>query len=249
MNSSPYYDTSVYIPGSPNPGTDAAVNQSWVLGAEQQGWGLVPIWFGLQSSCIIGQPLVTQYFGVNGADPSTQGAEAADQAVAQDKLLGITSGIIYLNIENYTIGGACSTAVRAYVDGYVTEIGIYPGFLAGVYANPGPIKSDISQVSARPAAIWVAEVNNPPQVTIWNQGINDNLWPHNQRMHQFLIDQTGVTFGGITFAPSVDDDIDNGPVVNANQGIKSYSYFFSNYSYPGAISTFAYGINDVWGTG
>lgn len=71
MNSSPYYDTSLYIPGSPNRGTDAAVNQSWVQGAEQQGWGLVPTWFGLQSSCIINQPNVKQYFGPTTADAST----------------------------------------------------------------------------------------------------------------------------------------------------------------------------------
>jgi photosystem II stability/assembly factor-like uncharacterized protein len=255
MNSSPYYDAYIYLPNSPNRHNNAILGNKtngplWVSSAEGQGWGIGPIWFGLQSACIIGQPNVKQYFGVNGADPGTQGAEAADSAVAQDQLLGIASGIIWVNIENYTTGGACSEAVQEYVDGFVTEMGVYNGYTAGVYANPGPIMTDISQVSTLPAAIWITKTpkTGPPSVTIWNQGISDSLWPNGQRMHQFLNGQTGVTWGGIALTPSVDEDIDNGPVLNANNGTKNFSaYSSSSFSYPSSCGTYAYGINDVWG--
>lgn len=135
------------------------------------------------------------------------------------------------------------------MDAWVTEIHVYSGYLAGVYANPGPINSDISNINvARADAIWITKENNPPQVTIWNQGIDDTLWPDTQRMHQFLIDQTGVTWGGVTFSPSVDDDIDNAPIANANNGAKTYSYAYTTIDYPGATETYPAGINDISGT-
>jgi len=73
-------------------------------------------------------------------------------------------------------------------------------------------------------------------------------WPNNQRMHQFLIQQAGVNFGGVTFSPYVDEDIDNGPVVNANTGVKTYSSYnySSSINYPGAIVSEVYSINDIW---
>lgn len=39
-----------------------------------------------------------------------------------------------------------------------------------------------------------------------------------------------------------------GPVVNANNGAKSFSTLtFSNFNYPGATETLAYAVNDIWG--
>jgi hypothetical protein len=190
------------------------------------------IWLGgdtdlvrLTILCIIGQPNVKQYFGPTAADASTQGAQQADLAVAADQVLGIMSGIIYTDIENYTVNNTCSPLVQAYVDAWVDEIHVHSGYLAGIYANPGPINSDISNMNAaRADAIWVTKTPGtkngvllPPSVAIWNQGISDNLWLNQQRMHQFLIDQAGVTFGNAP-ALKIDDDIDNGPVVNANNG-------------------------------
>lgn len=250
VNSSPFYDTSLYLPGSPNRGTDSALNLSWVQGAEQQGWGLIPIWFGLQSPCVITKAGITQFFGPTTSDASTQGAQQADQAVAAATALGFTAGIIYTDIENYTVNSTCSPVVQAYVDAWVTEIHAYSGYLAGVYANPGPIKNDISNPNVAQAdAIWITKTpgsGKPPQVTIWNQGISDALWPNSQRMHQFLIDQTGVTWGGVAFSPSVDEDIENAPVANANAMTKTYSsYSYTELDYPGAVLTVGCGINGI----
>jgi hypothetical protein len=206
-NSGPYFDTSVYLPGSPNRGTDAALTPTWVQGAQRLGWGLIPTWFGLQSSCIIGQPNVTQYFGVNGADPSTQGAEEADQAIAAAQRLGLATTIVYHDIENYTVNSSCSPVVEAFVDGWDTEMGLQ-GYQAGVYGNPLPAANDFSKASTIPNDVWIAKTPtapNPPSVTTWgltplcdpySSNPCNTLWPSHQRMHQFLIDQASVAFGG-----------------------------------------------------
>jgi probable HAF family extracellular repeat protein len=250
MTSSPFYDAYIYLPHSPNRHNDPILvsknGPSWISSVEGQGWGLVPIWFGLQSTCVITQTGISQFISTTPATASTQSAEQADLAVAQDKVLGIAGGIIYLDIENYKLGATCSAAVQAYVDGFVSEIGFYPGFDAGVYANPAPITGDISKVSPAPAAIWITKADG--QATIWNQGISDKLWPDNQRMHQFLINTNpnnapNATWGN--FPLSIDADIDNGPVVNANAIAKPYIYTAASIDCPGAISTIPTAINDM----
>lgn len=244
MSSSPYYDVYIYLPGSPNRHKDNNLTPTWLSAIQGQGWGIGPIWFGLQSTCVGDPTGITQFISTTPTTASTQGAQQADLAIAADQALGISGGIVYLDIENYTVGGTCSAAVLAYVDGFVSEIGVYSGYSAGVYANSGPIKSDISQVSPAPAAIWITKVNNPPQVTVWNQGISDNLWPNGQRMHQFLINKS-ATFG--TIGPvNIDADIDNGPMVNANAIAKAYTYGTpTNISCAGAINTYPTAINDM----
>ena len=91
-NSSPYYDVSIYLYGSPNKSTNKInyPTTQWLSTVEGYGWGVIPIWFGLQSSCVTNQPVITQFFGPTTADASTQGAQQADLAVAADKALGIT---------------------------------------------------------------------------------------------------------------------------------------------------------------
>jgi probable HAF family extracellular repeat protein len=249
-NSSPYYDIHIYLPGSPNRHVDKNLIPSWLssVTSPPQGWGVIPVWFGLQSSCIINQPLVKQYFGPTASEATAQGVTEANKAIAAAKALGIQGTIIYHDIENYTVNSTCSPVVKAFVAGWDSAV-LSNGYLAGIYANPGPINSDISQVSPIPNEIWITKTPaapNPPKVTIWNQGISDSLWPNNQRRHQFLIDQTNVTFGGV--ALTIDDDIDDALVSNP-VGSKSYTFNFSSFDYTGALVTTAAGINDINSSG
>lgn len=164
--------------------------------------------------------------------------------------MALLRGIIFLDIENYTPDhSTCSLAVQAYVNGFVSEIGFYSGYSAGVYANPAPITSDISLVSPAPAAIWIAKADG--QVTIWNQGIKENLWPDGQRMHQFLINTNpksapNANWGGVPL--SIDYDIDNAPVANANAIVKPYTYTSTPIDCPGAVGTIPTAMNDMNGS-
>src|SRR5208283_303410 len=137
---------------------------------------------------------------------------------------------------------------QSYVDGFVDEVhNAYSGYLVGVYATPAAISSDISsQNVAQADAIWIASPptkKNPyPQITVWNQGLSDSLLPNGQRAHQFLMNQS-TTFGSSKI--NIDPDIDNAPVLNANNGSKlPSSYTYTSFDYPNATGTYAWGIND-----
>jgi photosystem II stability/assembly factor-like uncharacterized protein len=179
-NSSPYFDTSLYLPGSPNRGTDPLLNSAWVNGVESQGWGLFPIWFGLQAPCVLGS------FTTFSSDTSTaqaQGISEADAAAAAAQALGLNGTILYHDIENYDTGSvSCRAAVTAFLSGWVYEAHI-DGFQAGVYGNPAPASLDFSQALPIPDDMWVARYDN--RVTIWGLGaLADSPWMTDQRMHQ-----------------------------------------------------------------
>jgi probable HAF family extracellular repeat protein len=245
--SSPYYEVGVYLPGAANRGTDPALNTTWVQGVTQQGWGMIPIWVRLQAPCVIQTGL--SHFGPTVAEASDQGAEEADEAVAAAQTLGLSTPIIYKDVENYNPSNSCSPVVQAFVDAWDTEIHAYSGYSAGVYANYIPIKQDIATVSVIPDDIWVTRTSSPPKVTTWNLGIPDSEWPTAQRMHQFLNGQPSVEFGGTTLlSGNLDDDITNAPVANPNAVIKSYTYSSTNIDCPGAISTIPTAMNDMNGS-
>jgi photosystem II stability/assembly factor-like uncharacterized protein len=262
MTSSPFYDTFIYLPGSPNRHVDGTLTQPWVTAVEGRGWGIVPIWFGLQSQCVITKTNISEFFTSAGA--VTQGQAQATLAFESAKSLGITGGTIFLDIENYnptcTVSSSVITAgpiVQNYVNAFVSAVKAHPGYSAGVYANPGPLSRDISKIGNQPAAVWIAKtpnVGSPPQVTIWNLGISDSLWPKDQRSHQFLIQQTKVAFGGVPLLPSVDEDIDDSPAWRSENGGKTRTYCpsstcYSTFDLGDGTDTEAFFINDVYLSG
>lgn len=214
-NSSPFWDTSLYLPGSPNRGTDPNLNAAWVTTIQGQGWGLIPIWFGLQAPC--NTQSLTQ-FSSDPATAQTQGAQEADNAAAAAAALGVSGTIVYKDIENYTPdGGQCSSAVRAFLTGWVSEMHT-DGYQAGVYGNPSPAETDFSQVTPLPDDAWIAKAGQPSQITIWSLSpLDDSLWANNQRIRQYQLN-TSLTFGGV--ANTVDSNIVAAVVVAAT-GAKS----------------------------
>ena len=94
-NSSPYYDVYIYLYGSPNKSTTKSKypTTSWLSTVEGYGWGVIPIWFGLQSSCVNDMTGITQFISTTPATASTQGAQQADLAVAADQALGIAAAL------------------------------------------------------------------------------------------------------------------------------------------------------------
>jgi probable HAF family extracellular repeat protein len=257
--SSPYFDTSLYLPGSPNRLPDPNLTAAWVEAAQGQGWGLTPTWFGLQSACACytgNPPNCTKYypaagqFSSNATTAKSQGVQEADAAIAslknlQSQGIGIALGtIIYHDIENYTPSSSCSPAVKSFLSGWVSELQA-KGYQAGVYANPSPISSDVSKVSPLPDDIWVAKGDN--RVTTLGLSFSDSLWPKNQRIHQYFQDRQQA-FGG-TQNYQIDADIDDAQIA-AGLGDKRYTGFtFSDVVYPGALTTSAIGINDLKSAG
>ncbi len=265
MSSSPYYDIGVYLQGSKNGHRDpilgSAGGSAWISAVLGQGWGLIPTWVGEQSPCAckyVSHQCV-QYTYLFSSNPNSDGIAEADAAIAAAQSLGITTPIIYKDIENYygntalctsSQQAAAALAVQAFVGGWGSELHL-KGYLAGVYGNPTPAQNDFSKASTIPDDVWIAKTplaGKPPQVTTWNLGLMDKLWPKSQRLHQFLINQPSPTFGGQSLNELMDDDIDNATIANANAMAKTYSSY--NYSssiiYPGAIVSSVYSINDIW---
>ena len=139
--SSPYYDIGIYAPGSPNGPTDPALTAAWVTTVSAQGWGIVPIWAGLQSPCGCSNPptgphahdpypgchqfSASQTFSINPTQAEQQGQAQALAAYHSVKSVGLDGSIVYADIEPYDHAAhdernrSCGAATEAYVAGWV----------------------------------------------------------------------------------------------------------------------------------
>jgi hypothetical protein len=185
----------VYLPGSPNRSSTSHVypDASWIQAVSNQGWGIWPIWFGLQSTCLNFNPgNVTQFISTNLAQALSQGAQQADAAYNAATNTGFDGSIIYFDIEPYsTSSSSCSAAVQAYVGAFVQEYHEDgPGSAVGTYAHVSNASGDIYNSSPRPDEIWVAN-NAGNRATVWglglgkfgkiaNAALTDDLWNNHQ---------------------------------------------------------------------
>jgi hypothetical protein len=203
---SPYYDVEIYLPDTSrkpplhnrhnDPSLLGKKGLAWVDAVIGQGWGIIPIWFGLQAPCA--NDKFNTYINVDTKEAAKQGVEQADLAYDSATTLGLDGRIVYFDIEPYsTSSPKCSAAVSAYVGAFVQEMHEKAGGSVGVYANVDAAPVDIYNTSPRPDDIWIA--NNSGRVTVWNLGegklgktlstkMTDDLWPNKQRMHQYRID-------------------------------------------------------------
>lgn len=197
MTSSPFYDVGIYLPGSKNKSIDPNLTPAWASAIQnQQGWGIMPLWFGLQSSCACyvskGQCVAfTNQINNNTTQAAAQGVAEAKAAINSAQTLGVSPAIIYKDIENYYTSvcnssqqSAAALAVRAYVGGWDQQM--HTVGLAGVYGNPAPASQDFTKASPIPDDVWVAKYTSPPQLTIWALGTLADApnWTNEQRIHQ-----------------------------------------------------------------
>jgi photosystem II stability/assembly factor-like uncharacterized protein len=272
---SPYWDTSVYLPKSPNRGTDKNLTPAWVDEVRKEGWSLIPTWFGLQAPCACNSnlgPSCTHFKHTFSSTPKTakkEGIAEAKAASHQADLLGIGGIVIYHDIENYAPSTKCSRAVIAFLDGWVNELPKTGVLYTGVYGNPIPAKKDFSRVSPLPDDVWIATGNKLQ--TIW--GLDPlcdpfskppcPLWSLSQRINQnFLAPRSskGESWGK-TVKYVVDHDVEDADVVipsvgnqiaqNGNSGTpgssctKDCNFDYTSIDYPNAELTNALGINNL----
>ncbi len=265
-SSSPYFDTSLYLPGAANKSQDPNLNSAWVSAIEGQGWGLVPIWVGPQAPCVISKvPLVT----ISTVNPAAQGeAEAvkANKAI-QSLAPGLGGTVIYYDMEYYTphAGSSCDNTVLSFLGGWVTQMQAL-GYKAGVYGNVATAQVDFSEVSPSPDDAWISlspSVGSPPNVSIWNLipssgtgGLCDKyssgcpaFWSKDQRMHQYIVDTPSAkyfqTWGGVQL--EIDPDIVDADVANLPSPSKGppFLYTFTSVSPNGATTKSLNGINEM----
>ncbi len=261
-NSSPYWDTGVYLPGAANRGVDKNLNASWITEIQTQGWGIIPIWFGAQPSSACypvtggdnkpGECTKSFTTQIALATANAQGVVEATAAMASAQNLGICCIVIYKDFEDY-VTGTDGKAVQDFLSGWNTTLQA-SGYKAGAYGNSGaankasPAVTNFTKATPALDDVWITWSNT--QASTWNLfpplgGANDTtLWPTHQRIHQYWIDHT-ETYPVKGVKAKIDRDIEDATIVS-NDGIKQYQFpavlQIGPYSNDG---TELYGINDL----
>lgn len=207
---SPFRAVGIYVGGENRTCSQPELTSGWVAEVTGLGWRLIPIYKGLQPPCG-GKPTDAK---IDPAHAAAEGTQAADDASAQVKALGMfKGGAIYYDMEQYAAGHAtCRAAVLTFLSAWTKELHRL-GYVAGVYENLNHGAGDLAAVYnspsyARPDALWVARYDGNPALTGWT-GIADSLWAEHQRAKQYQAEVT-ATYGGVTL--TIDADNVDAPV-------------------------------------
>jgi Domain of unknown function (DUF1906)/Fibronectin type III domain len=183
---SPYRSAGIYIGGSMRACPDGNLSAAWVAQVRAMGWGLLPLYVGVQAPCV-NQP------GLGTIPPSraaATGTSDAVDAVSRAKLFGLNSGTpIYYDMESYNTSVAgCSNTVLTFISAWTAELH-HLGYKAGAYGNTSSLMVDMSRSVGfvLPDDVWFAS---------WNQlqtssdsatypSFPDADWSHHQRLHQY----------------------------------------------------------------
>lgn len=207
---SPFRAVGIYVGGQNRTCSQPELTSDWVRQVAGLGWRFIPIYKGLQAPCG-GKPTDAK---IDPSRAAAQGSQAADDASAQVKALGMfKGGAIYYDMEQYATGDtACRGTVLTFLSAWTKELH-HLGYVSGVYENLNLGARDLAAVYnsssyARPDALWIARYDLDPALTGW-AGIPDNLWAVHQRAKQYHADFT-ATYGGVTL--TIDADNVDAPV-------------------------------------
>jgi uncharacterized protein YraI len=214
---SPYRAIGVYIGGVNRTCGQPELTAGWVTEVSPLKWRLLPVYKGLQAPCG-GKPTDQK---ITPSEAASQGSAAADDAVADARVLGMLAGsALYNDMETYSTGDAtCRTAVLRYLSGWTKEVHKL-GYIAGVYAQLASGATDLSVAYAsasyaRPDVLWIARYDGDPSLTGW-AGVPDSDWALHQRAKQYR-NSHNETYSGVTI--NIDNDR-----VDALAATVGYSY-------------------------
>jgi hypothetical protein len=196
---SPYSAIGVYIPVNLTVDdrydkVQANLNADWVSAVRAGGWQVLPIYVGRQApdKCTSRS---FHYVSNNATKAAAQGQEAAVDAAASAKALGLSAGapIVY-DMEAYTSG--CSKAMRAFYDGWTRKLHEL-GRMSGIYGSRNSTITDVAALPANgqlsPDVVWVATASGQAQ-TASLPPLADGTWA-GKRLNQFNLGVTR-TYGG-----------------------------------------------------
>ncbi|HSS03740.1 MAG TPA: DUF1906 domain-containing protein [Solirubrobacterales bacterium] len=213
-DSSPYRAIGVYIGGLNRGCSQPNLSASWVGEQTAAGWSLIPTYVGLQaptSSCSSCAKLSSS---VSAA--TSQGTEAATDAVNQARLVGIGEGSpIYFDMESYARTSSASNATLSFLAAWTARLHAL-GYDSGVYSSGA---SGIADLAARfgssylePDELWFANWNGRASAAS-DPYVPAGAWV-GHRIHQYNGGHD-ETYGGVTI------NIDNNYVEGATAGTGS----------------------------
>jgi hypothetical protein len=206
---SPYRAVGIYLGGANRACADGALSASWVGFAGSAGWGLIPLYVGLQAPCVAQAKLAK----IDPSAAAAQGTQAAQDAFSLAAVFGIPPGNpIYFDMEGYkTTDPACTKAVQAFVGAWDTGLRA-AGYVAGVYGSAASTIRDLAAMPANltPDDVWIANWNAKESV-FGDPYVSDSLWPNHQRLHQYKGGHR-ETWGGVTL--NIDSDYLDGAIAS-----------------------------------
>ncbi len=211
---SPYRVLGIYIGGANRACANAQLSPTWVAATEGLGWGLAPLYVGLQAPCVAQGGL--QKIGAQTA--ASEGTAAADDAVADASELALPSGSpIYFDMEGYALNDpACTQTVQTFLSAWVSGLHAQD-YLAGVYGSASSTMRDLQALattSAAPDDVWIADWDGDTSV-FGDPYLTDALWTNHQRIHQFSGGHN-ESYGGVTL--NIDSDAVDAAVVSSVGG-------------------------------
>ena len=180
---SPYRSIGIYIGGAARGCPQANLTASWVRSVATMGWNAQPVYVGLQAPCSTFTARITY------GRESTQGRDAAVDAIARAEALGIGSGSdIYLDMEAYTQSASCSGSVRAFLSSWTSTLRA-GGYSSGVYSSLASGIADLANGAGQPGfvapdKIWIASWNGHADVDGAPYVAAAQWYPY-RRMHQY----------------------------------------------------------------
>ncbi|WP_141823057.1 glycoside hydrolase domain-containing protein [Humibacillus xanthopallidus] len=202
FSSSPYRAAGIYIGGSQRACPDGNLSASWVSQTTSMGWGLIPIYVGVQAPCV-------NQTGLSTIDPSraaAQGKASADDAVGRAQSFGLGAGTpIYYDMEGYRSSDtACVQTVLTFMSAWTAELHAL-GYLSGAYGSTSSLMVDMSNAIAAgtsgfvpPDDVWFAHWNGLQNLSdsASYPAFKDIYWSRGQRLHQY--DNLTETWGGVS---------------------------------------------------
>ncbi len=183
--SSPYRAIGVYIGGANRACSQPNLTSTWVGEQVADGWHLIPTYVGLQaptSSCSSCAMLSSSL-----SKATTQGTEAAEDAVAEAQSAGMGPGSpIYFDMESYTRTTSATAATLTFLSAWTTQLHAL-GYVSGAYSSGASGIADLGRAIGGsyllPDNVWSAN---------WNGAENTiepylplTAWPSHQRIHQY----------------------------------------------------------------
>ena len=209
-SSSPYRTAGVYIGGANRGCSQPNLTPGWVRKQIADGWGLIPIYVGLQAPAN-----VCGCAAIKRSEAKSQGRAAARDATADAQALGLASGSpIYFDMEGYSRTASNTGAVLRFLCGWTARIRS-GGYVSGVYSSAG---SGIVDLGSRygtsyrePDQIWIA--NWDGRRTTHDPYIPDSYWSDHQRIRQYR-GAHNESYGG--YRINIDNDYVDGAVAGAS---------------------------------
>lgn len=184
------------------------LSASWVRATTAMGWGLLPVYVGLQAPCYGYGDMI------NGRSAVAQGNAAATNAAKDAAAFGLPAGSpVYYDMEAYNEANrGCVSAVLKFLGAWTKTLNQHH-YLSGVYSSEDSGVQDLRTASVSgavtaPQAIWFALWDNDRNLT-GAPVLGPRPWSISDRVKQYAGGHN-QKIGGITL--NIDSDWVGGPV-------------------------------------